>query len=221
MQLFGLVNTLLSNDAETSRRDLSIRRYAVTPLSHDVGVVGWVPNSDTLHQLIRDHRDSRKVLLNVEHRLMLMMAPMHDSLGVLQKVGACRGSHAADAAPARLAPHAVPPPLHLPPRRLTNCAGGGVPQHHGEHDGAGPVQGPVAQVAVERGVAGPAHRLQPVAGGHVHRRLHPRPRGPPPVQHHARPLQRRPLPHRLRRLLRGGHDARQVPRARPVPPHAQ
>ena len=86
MQLFGLVNTLLSNDTETSRRDLSIRRYAVTPLSHDVGVVGWVPNSDTLHQLIKEHREGRKVLLNIEHRLMLMMAPMHDSLGVLQKV---------------------------------------------------------------------------------------------------------------------------------------
>lgn len=92
MQLFGLVNTLLANDTETSRRDLSVRRYAVTPLSHDVGVVGWVPNSDTLHQLIREHREGRKVLLNIEHRLMLMMAPMHDSLGVLQKVEVFRST---------------------------------------------------------------------------------------------------------------------------------
>ena len=86
MQLFGLVNTLLANDGETSRRDLSIRRYAVTPLSHDAGVVGWVPNCDTLHALIRDFRDTRKILLNIEHRLMLQMAPTYDSLGTLQKV---------------------------------------------------------------------------------------------------------------------------------------
>lgn len=86
MQLFGLVNTLLANDSEASRRDLSIRRYAVTPLSHDAGVVGWVPNCDTLHALIRDYRDSRKVLLNIEHRLMVQIAPMFDHLGVLQKV---------------------------------------------------------------------------------------------------------------------------------------
>jgi tetratricopeptide (TPR) repeat protein len=86
MQLFGLVNTLLSNDAETSRRDLSIRRYAVTPLSHNAGVVGWVPNCDTLHALIKEYRDSRKILLNIEHRLMVQMAPMFDHLTVLQRV---------------------------------------------------------------------------------------------------------------------------------------
>ena len=86
MQLFGLVNGLLANDGETSRRDLSIRRYAVTPLSHDVGVVGWVPNCDTLHALVRTYRESRKVTLNIEHRLMVQMAPMYDSLCVLQKI---------------------------------------------------------------------------------------------------------------------------------------
>ena len=94
MQLFGLVNTLISNDYETSRLDLSIRRYAVTPLSHSAGVVGWVPYTDTLHALIREHRDARKVMLNVEHRLMCQMAPMYDSLTLLQKVEVFR--HALD-----------------------------------------------------------------------------------------------------------------------------
>eukprot|EP01138_Halocafeteria_seosinensis_P014561 gb/GECG01014866.1/.p1 GENE.gb/GECG01014866.1/~~gb/GECG01014866.1/.p1 ORF type:complete len:3652 (+),score=422.49 gb/GECG01014866.1/:1-10956(+) len=86
MQLFGLVNTLLANDAETSKRDLAIRRYSVTPLSHNAGIVGWVPNCDTLHSLIEEHRNSRMVLLNVEHRLMQAMAPMYDELTALQKV---------------------------------------------------------------------------------------------------------------------------------------
>ena len=86
MQLFGLVNALLDNDADTSKRDLSIQRYEVIPLSHDVGLVGWVPSCDTLHQLIREYRDARKVLLNIEHRLMLQMAPEYDRLTLMQKV---------------------------------------------------------------------------------------------------------------------------------------
>lgn len=50
------------------------------------GLIGWVPNCDTLHTLIRDYRESRKVPLNVEHRLMLGMAPDYDQLSVIQKV---------------------------------------------------------------------------------------------------------------------------------------
>ncbi|KAJ8330853.1 phosphatidylinositol kinase- protein kinase tor1 [Batrachochytrium dendrobatidis] len=86
MQLFGLVNTLLLNDSETFKRRLNIRRYPVVPLSPNSGLIGWVPHSDTLHSLIRDYRDSRKILLNIEHRLMLQMAPDYDFLSLLQKV---------------------------------------------------------------------------------------------------------------------------------------
>ncbi|RKP06910.1 kinase-like domain-containing protein, partial [Thamnocephalis sphaerospora] len=86
MQLFGLVNTLLQVDPETFKRHLSIRRYAVIPLSPNSGLIGWVPHTDTLHTLIRDYRESKKILLNIEHRLMLQMAPDYDNLTLLQKV---------------------------------------------------------------------------------------------------------------------------------------
>ena len=33
----------------------------MSPLSHNAGLVGWVPDTDTLHQLIREYRDARKV----------------------------------------------------------------------------------------------------------------------------------------------------------------
>lgn len=85
-QLFGLVNALLINDRTTSKKDLKIHRYPVIPLSHNAGIVGWVPHCDTLHQLIRDYREARKILLNIEHRLMLQMAPDYDALSLLQKV---------------------------------------------------------------------------------------------------------------------------------------
>eukprot|EP00850_Spirogloea_muscicola_P011604 SM000072S21238 [mRNA] locus=s72:583526:601430:+ [translate_table: standard] len=93
MQLFGLVNTLLANARHTAEKDLSIQRYAVIPLSPNSGLIGWVPNCDTLHQLIRDYREARKAMLssahiqvNVEHRVMLNFAPDYEHLTLMAKV---------------------------------------------------------------------------------------------------------------------------------------
>ncbi|CAL9754588.1 unnamed protein product [Musa acuminata subsp. burmannicoides] len=86
MQLFGLVNTLLENSRKTAEKDLSIQRYAVIPLSPNSGLIGWVPNCDTLHHLIREYRDARKIPLNQEHRLMLAFAPDYDHLPLIAKV---------------------------------------------------------------------------------------------------------------------------------------
>jgi FKBP12-rapamycin complex-associated protein len=63
MQLFGLINHLLSVDAESFKRRLHIQRYAIIPLAPNAGTMGWVENSDTLHALIRDYRQPRKVLI--------------------------------------------------------------------------------------------------------------------------------------------------------------
>lgn len=86
MQLFGLANTLLLNDPDTFRRNLTIQRYAVIPLSTNSGLIGWVPHCDTLHILIRDYREKKKTLINIEHRLMLRMAPDYEKLTLMQKV---------------------------------------------------------------------------------------------------------------------------------------
>eukprot|EP01114_Cavostelium_apophysatum_P007349 TRINITY_DN1943_c0_g1_i2.p1 TRINITY_DN1943_c0_g1~~TRINITY_DN1943_c0_g1_i2.p1 ORF type:complete len:2294 (+),score=720.41 TRINITY_DN1943_c0_g1_i2:229-7110(+) len=75
MQLFGLVNTLLNSDYQTSKNHLVIQRYTVVPLSPTSGLIGWVPHSDTLHQLIRDYRDSHNIRLDLERQLMLQLAP--------------------------------------------------------------------------------------------------------------------------------------------------
>ena len=86
MQLFGLCNMLLTNDSESYKRHLNIQRYPAIPLSQNSGLIGWVPNIDTLHVLIREYRESRKILLNIEHRIMLQMAPDYDNLTLMQKV---------------------------------------------------------------------------------------------------------------------------------------
>ena len=86
MQLFGLVNTLLTNDADSFKRHLKIQRFPAIPLSQSSGLLGWVPNSDTLHNLIKEYRETRRILLNIEHRIMLQMAPAYDHLTLMQKV---------------------------------------------------------------------------------------------------------------------------------------
>lgn len=86
MQLFGLVNTLLASNAGTGKQDLAIRRYSVTPLSQNVGVVGWVAAHDTLQELVEAFRVPRKVLMNIEHRVVIQTAPQYDTLPLLGKL---------------------------------------------------------------------------------------------------------------------------------------
>jgi FKBP12-rapamycin complex-associated protein len=86
MQFFGLVNTLLTADRSTVKQDLTIRRYEVIPLSPNSGLIEWVPYSDPLHHVIKQYRDARKILLNIEQRLMQKMAPDYASLMLIQKV---------------------------------------------------------------------------------------------------------------------------------------
>jgi FKBP12-rapamycin complex-associated protein len=73
MQLFGLINTLLAVDTASFKRQLHIQRYSIIPLAPNAGLAGWVQDSDTLHVLVRDYRESRKILLNIEYRLMLQV----------------------------------------------------------------------------------------------------------------------------------------------------
>eukprot|EP00170_Pyropia_yezoensis_P001864 contig_7966_g1868 len=86
MQLFGLVNELLRQSAETASQDVLIKRFSVIPLSPNSGLIGWVPRCDTLHKLVREYRERRNCLLNVEHRLLMQMAPDYDHLPLLHKV---------------------------------------------------------------------------------------------------------------------------------------
>ncbi|KAF7308846.1 Serine/threonine-protein kinase TOR [Mycena kentingensis (nom. inval.)] len=86
MQLFGLVNTLLAIDTPSYKRRLHVQRYPVIPLAPNAGLLGWVQDNDTLHVLIRDYREARKVVLNIEYRMMLQMAPDYENLTLLQKV---------------------------------------------------------------------------------------------------------------------------------------
>ncbi len=87
MQLFGHMNALLAFEQQT-KHELSIHRYCVIPLSHNAGLLGWVPNTDTLHSLIREYRECHKIMLDAEHRFMVEAARPceYTTLTVMQKV---------------------------------------------------------------------------------------------------------------------------------------
>ncbi|KAH9253554.1 hypothetical protein BASA81_008390 [Batrachochytrium salamandrivorans] len=73
MQLFSLVNVLLSK----TKRKLSIHSYVVIPLSEDVGLIGWLPQTDTLHSLIRGYRAEKDIPLNLEQIREAEVSPFH------------------------------------------------------------------------------------------------------------------------------------------------
>ena len=86
MQLFGVINTLLSKDSDTKRKNLSIKRYPVIPLSHNTGIIGWVSNCDTLHQLIKDYRTKNNIPVNIEYRLIIKFHYKSDSCLCMNKL---------------------------------------------------------------------------------------------------------------------------------------
>lgn len=49
-QVFELVNSLLKQDRETSRRKLKVRDYKVIPLASQAGVLEFVGNTAPLKQ---------------------------------------------------------------------------------------------------------------------------------------------------------------------------
>ncbi|PIA14095.1 hypothetical protein COEREDRAFT_99151 [Coemansia reversa NRRL 1564] len=86
MQLFGLVNSLLARDNETSRRSMAIERFPVIPLSSNSGLIGFYPNCENINNIIRLHREAHGQPLNLEQRLALQFSPNWDTLTIMEKV---------------------------------------------------------------------------------------------------------------------------------------
>ena len=86
MQLFNLVNTILANDKDTCNKNLYINTYSIFPLSNNTGIIGWVPNCDTLHQLIKEKREMNNVVLSSEHRKIYKLCQKFESLSLLGKI---------------------------------------------------------------------------------------------------------------------------------------
>ncbi|KAI0913098.1 phosphatidylinositol 3 [Ustulina deusta] len=74
MEFNGMINRSLKRDAESSRRQLYIRTYAVTPLNEECGIIEWVEGLKTLRDIllniyrsrgiVPDYRNLQKMLEN-------------------------------------------------------------------------------------------------------------------------------------------------------------
>ena len=86
MQLFILVNTILENDQSIKNKNLFIDTFSVLPLSHSTGIIGWVPNCDTLHQLIKEKREMSHFIQNNENNKLHKIYPKYETAKFMNKV---------------------------------------------------------------------------------------------------------------------------------------
>jgi FKBP12-rapamycin complex-associated protein len=93
MQLFKLVNTLLLSNATTNKvRGFQIQRYSVTPLWDTVGLIGWVDECDTMHELVHSYRTERGIPTELELQKLIPQiitvdqAKSFDMLNIMSKV---------------------------------------------------------------------------------------------------------------------------------------
>ncbi|KAI0857809.1 phosphatidylinositol 3 [Xylaria cubensis] len=64
MEFNGMINRSLKRDAESSRRQLYIRTYAVTPLNEECGIIEWVEGLKTLRDILLNSYRSRGIVPN-------------------------------------------------------------------------------------------------------------------------------------------------------------
>lgn len=72
MEFNSMINRSLKRDADSSRRQLYIRTYAVTPLNEECGIIEWVEGLKTLRDILLNIYRSRGTVPNY-HSLQQMM----------------------------------------------------------------------------------------------------------------------------------------------------
>ncbi|KAJ2234208.1 phosphatidylinositol kinase- protein kinase tor1, partial [Coemansia sp. RSA 475] len=86
MQLFGLINSLLSKDSETARRSLAIERFPVVPLSSNSGLIGFYSNTNSLNQIVIENRKAVNQPNRLELNYACQFTPNWTTLTTMQKV---------------------------------------------------------------------------------------------------------------------------------------
>ena len=61
MEFNGIINRSLKRDAESSRRQLYIRTYAVVPLNEECGIIEWVPGIKTMRDILLTLYGAQKI----------------------------------------------------------------------------------------------------------------------------------------------------------------
>lgn len=77
MEFNGMINRSLKRDAESSRRQLYIKTYAVTPLNEECGIIEWVDGLRTLRSILTSLYKARNIAANfaqIQHLMKLASA---------------------------------------------------------------------------------------------------------------------------------------------------
>jgi serine/threonine-protein kinase ATR len=72
MEFNSMINRSLKRDAESSRRQLYIRTYAVTPLNEECGIIEWVDGLKTLRDILLGIYKTRGIAPNYQSIAQLM-----------------------------------------------------------------------------------------------------------------------------------------------------
>ncbi|KXX76695.1 Protein kinase rad3 [Madurella mycetomatis] len=72
MEFNGLINRSLKRDAESSRRQLYIKTYAVTPLNEECGIIEWVDGLKTLRDILLGIYKTRNIQPNYSEIMQKM-----------------------------------------------------------------------------------------------------------------------------------------------------
>lgn len=71
MQFIGLLDAIFMMENSTSSLGLAIPMYAVVPLSENVGVVGWVENTETIYKMLETSRGENDISIYEEVEMIM------------------------------------------------------------------------------------------------------------------------------------------------------
>lgn len=71
MQFLDLINTIFSGDSASTTLELFVPRYAVIPLTDNVGLIGWVENTETIYRMLETRRQDYNISVYDEVNLIM------------------------------------------------------------------------------------------------------------------------------------------------------
>ena len=86
IQIFNLMNLIMSKEKTKSSMELLITVYSVIPLSNKSGLIGWVHDCNSLKKLIKDYRKNVSKIQNVEKDNINKMNPGYETSTLIYKI---------------------------------------------------------------------------------------------------------------------------------------
>jgi FKBP12-rapamycin complex-associated protein len=98
MQFFALVNTLLAHSLIPLRAKMQITTYKVIPMTGSVGLIGWVPDCNTVFDVVHRFREKTKGPVDREWQAIVKICPKFETIPDSQKLDPFKAGLAASEA---------------------------------------------------------------------------------------------------------------------------